>query len=138
MTSNVHKRMKTIHNENRLTNLNTGEKPPIGPKPIWLLSDRDIIDEWDKAIKELSQKEKKLLHVKDEYSQKKFNIKYVDVIDFKKLYGRANDDTREHHIKITLKELIDEKNELELRVDYLNRRISFLKAVLYHRMEIKS
>ena len=138
MTSNVHKRMKTIHDENRLKNLNTGENPQLGPIPIWVLSDEDIIDEWNKAIKELSQKEKKLLHVKDEYSQKKFNIKYVDDIDFKKLYGRANDDTREHHIKITLKELIDEKNELELRVDYLNRRISFLKAVLYHRMEIKS
>lgn len=138
MTSNVHKRMKTIHNENRLTNLNTGEKSPIGPKPIWLLSDGDIIDEWNKAIEELSQKEKKLLHVKDEYSQKEFNIKYVDDIDFKELYGRANDDTRAHHVRITLKELINEKNELELRVDYLTRRISFLKAVLYHRMEIKS
>ncbi len=138
MTSNVHKRMKTIHDENRLTNLNTGEEPPIGPKPIWLLSDGDIMDEWNKSIEELSQKEKKLLHVKDEYSQKEFNIKYVDDIDFKELYGRANDDTRAHHVRITLKELINEKNELELRVDYLTRRISFLKAVIYHRMEIKS
>ncbi|MGN0177218.1 MAG: hypothetical protein ACI389_05255 [Methanobrevibacter sp.] len=138
MTSNVHKRMKTIHDENRLTNLNTDEKPPIGPKPIWLLSDGDIMDEWNKSIEELSQKEKKLLHVKDEYSQKEFNIKYVDDIDFKELYGRANDDTRAHHVRITLKELINEKNELELRVDYLTRRISFLKAVIYHRMEIKS
>lgn len=138
MTSNVHKRMKTIHDENRLTNLNTDEKPPIGPKPIWLLSDGDIMDEWNKSIEELSQKEKKLLHVKDEYSQKEFNIKYVDDIDFKELYGRANNDTRAHHVRITLKELINEKNELELRVDYLTRRISFLKAVIYHRMEIKS
>lgn len=138
MTSNVHKRMKTIHDENRLTNLNTDEKPPIGPKPIWLLSDGDIMDEWNKSIEELSQKEKKLLHVKDEYSQKEFNIKYVDDIDFKELYGRANDDTRAHHVRITLKELINEKNELELRVDYLTRRISFLNAVIYHRMEIKS
>lgn len=70
MTSNVHKRMKSIHDDNRLKNLNTGENPQLGPIPIWVLSDEDIIDEWNKAIKELSQKEKKLLHVKDEYSQK--------------------------------------------------------------------
>lgn len=124
MATNEHVKIKQMHDENMAK---LPEKPALGPIPIWVLSDAEVIDEWNKAILELSQKEEKLIHVKQDYSQKEFDIKYVEDIDFKELYGRANDDTRNQHVKITLKKLIDEKNELELRIDYLKRRISFLK-----------
>ena len=83
MVTNEHVKIKQMHDENRG---DLPEKPAVGPIPIWILSDEDIIGEWNKAILELSQKEEKLIQVKQEYSQKKFNIKYVEDIDFKELY----------------------------------------------------
>lgn len=86
--------------------------------------------EWVNLIRELSRKEVELLKLNNEFKEKEFKIKYVDDIDFKELYGRANDDTRDFHVKTTLSELIDKKNELELSIDYLKRRISFLRQLV--------
>ena len=67
MVTNEHMKIKQMHDENRE---DLPEKPALGPIPIWILSDEDIIGEWNKAILELSQKEEKLIQVKQEYSQK--------------------------------------------------------------------
>lgn len=91
----------------------------------------DNLTEWSRLVTELSAKEIKLEKVKKEYDTKEFKIKYVDDIDFKELYGRANDDTRNYHVEVTLKDLISEKESLEFSVNYLKRRISFLKQLIH-------
>ena len=91
----------------------------------------DIAVEYENDIESLKTKEEELVKVKEDFKDKEFRIKYVDDINFKELYGRANDDTREHHVKLTLKDLYDKKTALELEIDHLKRRVSFLKAVIY-------
>ena len=110
-------------------------KPMLGDMPVSLQSTEEIVKQYEHYIIELSSKEVELIQVKEEYNEKEFQIKYVDDINFKELYGRANDDTRNYHVTITLKELLDKKQDLEISIDYLKRRISFLKTVLYLRME---
>ena len=91
----------------------------------------EIAVEYENNITELNQKQADLIKVKDEFKEKEFKIKYVDDVNFKELYGRANDDTRDYHVRTTLKDLYDKKNSLETEIEYLKMRISFLKAVLY-------
>ena len=91
----------------------------------------DNLTEWSRLVTELSAKEIKLEKVKKEYVKKEFKIKYVDDSDFKELYGRANDDTRNYHVEVTLQDLISEKESLEFSVNYLKRRISFLKQLIH-------
>lgn len=90
----------------------------------------ELIDKWQELISELSQKEVELTEVKTEYAEKEFQIKYVEEINFKELYGRANDDTRNHHVGVVCKNLLDKKQDLELSIDFLKREISLLKQVV--------
>ena len=89
--------------------------------------------EWDKLIRELSEKEIELIKVKEEYRQKEFNILFVEDIDFKALYGKANDKTRAYHVKVECKDLLDKKHDLELSIDCLKRYTVFLKEVIRSR-----
>lgn len=89
-----------------------------------------LIDEWQDLISELSIKEEELMKVKAEYAEREFQIKYVEAIDFKELYGRANDDTRAYHVKVVCEDLLDKKHNLELSVDFLKREIGLLKQVV--------
>ena len=106
---------------------------PITNVPVSVLC-----DEWEKLIRELSRKEVALQHVKKEFAEKEFQIKYIEDIDFKGLYGKANDDTRNHHVKLVCKELLERKNGLELSVDYLKREINLLKSVVNSHERISS
>ena len=89
-----------------------------------------LIDEWQALIGELSIKEEELMKVKAEYAEREFQIKYVEPIDFKELYGRANDDTRAYHVKVVCEELLDKKQNLELSVDFLKREIGLFRQVV--------
>ena len=89
-----------------------------------------LVDEYEKLIWELTRKEIRLTEVETELADKEFNIKYVEDIDFKELYGKANDDVRKHHVKLVLADLIKQKTDLELSVSFLKREISFLKKVI--------
>ena len=91
---------------------------------------RILVDEYEKLIWELTMKEIRLTEVETELADKEFNIKYVEDIDFKELYGKANDDVRKHHVKLVLADLIKQKTDLELSVSFLKREISFLKKVI--------
>lgn len=94
--------------------------------------DADLIAvEYENLLNTLTQKQEELIKVKEEFTEREFNIKYIEDIDFKKLYGKANEDIRRHHVQVTLKDLYDKKQSLELEVEHLKRRVSFLKAVLY-------
>ena len=84
--------------------------------------------EWEKAINEITNKSKELLDLKETYVQKEQDI--IEKTDFKELYGANNQKVRDNHVKKELKDLVDKKHDTEIRIDYLKRRISFIKSVM--------
>ena len=86
--------------------------------------------EWSNLISRLSNRESKLNRLKEEYDNKEFQIVYQSDIDFKTLYGSTSEKVRKQHAKIELKELNDKIKGLELSIDYLKRRISFLRQLV--------
>lgn len=88
----------------------------------------DYYSEWEKIIKELSDKEVELINLKEVYSEKEQEI--LLNTDFKELYGKNNDSIRKNHIKKTLQAMTDAKNDLEISISYLKRRIEFIKSLM--------
>ena len=88
----------------------------------------DYFKEWAKAIEELEKKSKTLLNLKETYAQ--MEQKIIDETDFKELYGANNQKVRDNHVKNELKDLVDERNDLEIRVDYLKRRIDYIRNIM--------
>ena len=120
-----------------------GEKYPCKPDIFWEtyedFNDEDtsieafVLDnciEWYNIISELSQKEEQLYYKKAEHDRKEFEIVFMSDIDFKELYGSTAKDVREHHAKTVLQELKDEIKGLELSIDYLKRRLTYLKGLV--------
>lgn len=95
--------------------------------------DAFVIDnciEWGNIISTLATKEAELNDIKALYEDQEFSILYSSNIDFKKLYGAANDKTCNHHVKVELADLIEQKQELEIEVNYLKRRSNFLRGLV--------
>ena len=90
-----------------------------------------LIDEYEDLTYELTLKEIKLQKIKTTYTEKEFSIKYIEDINFKELYGRANDDTRQHHVETVCADLIQQKNDLEISINYLKRTTSLLKRIIH-------
>lgn len=88
----------------------------------------DYYNEWDNIIIELSEKEVDLINLKETYAEQEQEI--LSNTDFKKLYGANNDKVRKNHIKKELKSLEDAKNDLNVSIDYLKRRIEFIKSIM--------
>lgn len=88
----------------------------------------DFFNEWEKAILELTDKEKELINLKESYNQLEQDI--IDNTDFKEIYGANNQKIRDNHVKAELKDLVDKKHDLELRTNYLKRRIDFIKSIM--------
>ena len=88
----------------------------------------DYFKEWEVAIIELAEKEKEQLNLKETYSQLEQDI--LLNFDFKEAYGKNNESIRKNHIKNELKDMVDRKNDLKLRIAYLNRRIDFIKSLM--------
>ena len=88
----------------------------------------DYYSEWEKIVKELSDKEVELINLKEVYSEKEQEI--LLNTDFKELYGKNNDSIRKNHIKKTLQAMTDAKNDLEISISYLKRRIEFIKSLM--------
>jgi len=91
--------------------------------------------EWQSLIKELSEKEIALIEWKELYEIKADKILEnakkqkqetgEDII--KTIYGGNNDKTRKKYVKDQLTEWDKNIFELELSIDWINRRISFIK-----------
>jgi hypothetical protein len=100
------------------------------------------LSEWSRCITDLSLKEKELIALKEEKSLKEFEIIFINKdINFKELYGSTSEKVRKQHADKELKPLKDKINALELDIDYLKRRISFLRQLVHTRtvlMEVKS
>ena len=109
-------------------------------KNSYSTSINDDLNEWTGLITELSANEEKLIALKEEYATKEFEIVFVSDIDFKGLYGSTAEKVRKQHASNELKPLKDKINDLELSIDYLKRRITFLKDLIRTKrtlMEIK-
>ena len=94
--------------------------------------------EWSKLLTELSEKELKLLILKTDFNEKEYDI--LTTFDFKKKFGKDNDKVRKGYIREQYKDLLENIEDLELSIDYLKRRISFLKQLIHTKtilMEVK-
>lgn len=94
---------------------------PDEPKSI-----EDYYEEWKAAIDEINTKTKELLDLKETYNQMEQDI--IDNTDFKELYGANNQKVRDNHVKNELKDMVEQKQTLEIRIDYLKRRIDYIKS----------
>lgn len=89
-----------------------------------------LCNEYEALLDELSEKEADLIRIDEKYKEKEFNILFIEDINFKELYGKANDKTRAHHVKIVCKDLRDQKHDLELSINWLKRYIPFLRTII--------
>lgn len=85
--------------------------------------------EWSKLITELSEKERDLIELKDIIFDKEQWI--IENTDFKAVYGKNNSDVRKLHLTKHMKSEYENRRSLELSIDYIKRRISFLKSLIH-------
>lgn len=90
---------------------------------------QDISVEWENLIIELSEKEVEYYHLKENYNELSEEI--IASVDFKELYGKNNESVRKNHVKKELSDIINQLKTLEFSINYLTRKISFLKAMTY-------
>ena len=116
-----------------MSNLNTEDIAKIMETPKELCDfDKDIkenISEWSKLITELSLKEVEYYKIKDKIFDKEQWI--IENTDFKAVYGKNNADVRKQHFNKHMKNEYAVKLGLEISIDYLKRRISFLKQLIH-------
>lgn len=86
------------------------------------------LNEWENLINELSEKEIALFQWKEIYEIKAMEIE--NNTDFKELYGKNNEKIRKEHIKNELSEWYYNIKDLEFSINYISRRISFLKSIV--------
>lgn len=98
---------------------------------------RDLL-EWSKLVTELSNKEIALYKWKECYQIKSEEI--IANTDFKALYGKNNEKVRKEHVKSELSDWYDTIKDLEFSIDWIIRRISYLKELIRTKrtlMEVK-
>jgi hypothetical protein len=88
----------------------------------------DDLYEYSSLIDELSIKEVDLFKLKEEYQIE--SDKIINETDFKELYGKNNAEVRKNHVKEELKGLYLEIKDLEFSIDYIGRRIGYLKELI--------
>lgn len=116
--------------------------------PVTTVPVGELLEAWSYLITELSAKEIQLYKKKAAYeasseklledAAKEKHEKDNDIIKAK--YGGNNDKTRKKYVKEMLAKENNEIKNLEFSIDYLKRRISFLKQLIHTKtvmMEIK-
>ena len=96
------------------------------------------LEEWSMLITELCDKEVDLFKCKNEYQI--LSDKIIQDTDFKALYGNTAEKVRKQHASNELHALKCRIDDLEFCVNYLTRRIMFLKELIRTKrtlMEIK-
>lgn len=89
----------------------------------------DNLSEWSSLVTELSSKEIDLHYLKEDIFKKEQDI--IEKTDFNNLYGANNKDVRKKHLDGIMAEDYKKKKDLEFSIDYLGRRISYLKSLIY-------
>ena len=88
----------------------------------------DLLCEWEDLVEDLTEKEIEYYYCKERYQGKADVI--IQETDFKTLYGANNQKVRDNHVKKELaKDHLHLKN-LEFSIDWLNRRIVFLRELI--------
>ena len=95
----------------------------------------DLLCEWEDLLEELSEKEIELTYLKEKIFEKEQLI--INETDFKEVYGKNNADVRRNHLLSLMKTDYDNRNTLELSVDYCKRRISFIRELIKCKRECK-
>ena len=85
--------------------------------------------EWSNLLSELSRKEEEYMNIKEKIFDKKQWME--ENTDFKELYGKNNADIRKMHFKKFLVEEYALEKELELSIDYLKRRLTYLRELVH-------
>lgn len=88
----------------------------------------NLLNKWFSLINELKEDEKELCSIKSIFNSKEFDI--LTNTNFNELYGQNNEKIRKEHIKKELKELIDKKEELKLKIDYNKRLLDLVKSMI--------
>ena len=95
----------------------------------------EYLDEWENLVDELSEKEIALYEWKHVYNVKADEI--VANTNFKELYGANNQRVRDKHVQEQLVDWHDIIVELEFSIDWIIRRISFLREMVHWETTIK-
>ena len=99
---------------------------------------KEYLKEWADNIEELSKKEVEYINLKETYETKSDSL-LEEVAKLKKetgediiknTYGGNNDKTRRKYVKDQLQGMDKNITDLEISIDYLKRRISFLKGLI--------
>ena len=98
------------------------------PTPM-TTSVEDDLTEWSRLITELSENEIELFELKEKYELA--SEKIIDETDFKAIYGKNNAEVRKQHVKSILYADYLVIKDLEFSIDYLKRRISYLKQLIH-------
>ena len=96
------------------------------------------LSEWENLIEELSVKEVLLYKKKEAYQV--MSDKIIEATDFKALFGKNNADVRKQYVKEQLRTDYETIKALEFSVDWIGRRISFLRELVKTKrvlMEVK-
>ena len=118
-------------NEEDIAEYMEGDNMAMTTKEIFEVKYREIDEdliEWNELINELSSKEKALLEWKELYQS--HSDKIIAETDFKALYGKNNDKVRKEHVKNELMTEHETIKALEFSVDWITRRISFLRELI--------
>lgn len=95
--------------------------------------------EWSNLVSDLSNKQREVYYLKEDYKIKSDQIleevrKHKEATDediIKVKYGGNNDKTRAKYVKETLAEDSKKIKELEFDIWYLEKRISYIKGLVY-------
>lgn len=106
---------------------------------------QDYLKEWEQLITELSQKEQVVIEWRETYQIKSDALldearKIKDETGkdiIKETYGGNNDKTRKLYVKEQLLDWDKNIQDLELSIDWIKRRISFIKALVQYTTAIR-
>ena len=94
----------------------------------------ELFTELNSLIEEITDKEIALYQWKELYEIKSEEI--IKHTDFKALYGANNQKVRDNHIKTELQDWHDNIKDLEFSIDWISRRISYLKHLIRYQTSI--
>ena len=89
----------------------------------------ELLEEWEDLIEELTEKE-----IDYYYNKRTYNAladKIIAETEFKSLYGANNQKVRDSHVRNELSDLYNDIKTLEFSIDWIQRRISFIRELTH-------
>lgn len=103
----------------------------IDSKPLDLHKDFEL---WNEYINNLASMEKTLVGLKQHRDKEEMRI--LNEVDFKELYGKNNETIRKNHIKEELSDTFDKITSIELEAADIKRKISCLKRLIDMKIQL--